>query len=115
LAEEYNRELETTQRLPKERTAPRKGMNSHQVEAWYDGLGAEKAARDGIGARSAGLLSGLLNVLLVYAFVQFAVSLPSFDRQRQTAAQERSRDEASKRNLRVEPLDAQKARKDGKR
>ena len=90
-------------------------MNAHQVDAWYDGLGAEKEARDGLGVRSAGLLSGLLNVLLVYAFVQLAVSLPSLDRQRQTAAQERSREEAPKRNLRVEPVDAQKARKDGKR
>jgi hypothetical protein len=116
LAEEHNREVETTQRLPKKRTAPRKGMNVHQVEAWYDGLGTERRSRgDGVGARSAGLLSGLLNVLLVYAFVQFAVSLPSLDKQRQTAGQERSREEASKRNLRVESFDAQKARKDGKR
>ena len=65
-------------------------MNSHQVEAWYDGLGAEKAARDGMGARSAGLLSALLNVLLVYAVVQLAVSLPSLDRQGQSAARERA-------------------------
>jgi hypothetical protein len=115
LAEEHNRELETTQRLPKHRTAPRKGMNAHQVEAWYDGLSADKGPRGGIGARSAGWLSGLLNVLLVYAVVQLALSLPGLDRQRQTAAQDRSREEAAKRNPRVAPIDAQKARKEGKR
>ena len=115
MAEEYNRALETTQRLPKERTAPRKGMNRYQVDAWYDGLGAERAPGDGFGARSAGLLSGLLNVLLVYAVVQLAVSLPSLDRQGQSAARERAGEEASKRNSRVEPYDAQKARKDAKR
>jgi hypothetical protein len=90
-------------------------MNAHQVEAWYDGLGAQTEAKDGIGARSVGLLSGVLNVLLVYALVQLTVALPSLDRQRQTAAQERGREQAVKRNLRVEPFDAQKARKDGKR
>jgi hypothetical protein len=115
LADEQNREVETTQRLTGERTAPRKGMNAHQVEAWYDGLGADREAKEGIGARSAGLLSGFLNVLLVYALLQLTVSLPSLDRQRQTAAQERSRGETAKRNLRIEPFDAQKARKDGKR
>ena len=115
MAEEQHREVETTQRLPKERTAPRKGMNVHQVEAWYDGLGAEREARDGVAARSAGLLSGLLNILLVYAVVQLAVSLPSLERQRQSAAPERTREEASKRNSRIEPFDAQKARKDAKR
>jgi hypothetical protein len=47
--------------------------------------------------------------------VQLAVSLPSLDRQGQSAARERAGEETSKRNSRVEPYDAQKARKDAKR
>jgi hypothetical protein len=90
-------------------------MNAHQVEAWYDGLGAERDAKDGLGARSVGLLSGLLNVLLVYALVQLTVSLPTLDGQRQTPAQQVGREDTAKRSLRAEPFDAQKARKDAKR
>jgi hypothetical protein len=115
LAEQQDRELETTQRLIGERTAPRKGMNAHQIEAWYDGLGSERAAKEGIGARSVAALSGFLNVLLVYALMQLTVSLPSLDGQRQTAVREKGREETAKRSLRTEPFDAQKARKDGKR
>jgi hypothetical protein len=119
LAEEHDRELETTKRLPKERTAPRKGMNAHQVEAWYDGLkeGRDGSARNGIGGRLVVLFSGLLNVLLVYAVIQLAASLPSIERQSQTAMQEKKGEEGLKRagEAKVEAVDAKKAKRDPKR
>lgn len=94
-------------------------MNAHQVEAWYEGLKEQSDAggASGIGARSVALLSGFLNLLLVYAFIQLAVALPGLEGQRPTAAQEKKREESSRRagELKIESMDARKAKKDGKR
>lgn len=115
MADESNRELAMTQRLPKERTAPRPGMNAVQVDAWYDGLGGDADKRKGIGAHLAIYSSGLLNVLLVYAVVQLMVALPSLDRQRQTAG-ERGADSFTRAGeSSFSQEDARKARRDGKR
>ena len=79
--------------------------------------GAKGCKQKGIGTRLVVLLSGFLNVLLVYAFIQLAVALPSIERQRQTATQEKKREEGVKRagELKIEAVDAKKAKKDGKR
>jgi hypothetical protein len=116
LSDDTERELATTQRLPKERTAPRPGMNRVQVDAWYDGLGRGGAdGKRGIGGYLAIFSSGLLNVLLVYAVIQLAVALPSLDKQRQ-AAGTRGMDSAKRAGeASTGQEEPRKARREGKR
>jgi hypothetical protein len=115
LADESNQEVATTQRLPKERTAPRPGMNAVQVDAWYDGLGGDGDKRKGIGAHLAIYSSGLLNVLLIYAVIHLMIALPSLDRQRQTAGKRGADSFMRAGESSFSQEEARKARRDGKR
>jgi len=94
-------------------------MNTHQVDAWYDGLRERSHTRGklGIGARLIALLSISLNVLLLYALIQLAVALPRIEGQRQAAIKGKEREAGSSRTgeMKIERAETKKGKKDGKR